>query len=156
MSAVVAQCCYLMMNTEYKSFSKLLHLTSRALRMAIDRRLKYLGLSQASWVAVAAIAGAQSPLSQSELAQILGVEGATIVSMVDRLVKLDLVKRVPTSVDRRKKLVVVTDAGKVLYEKVRMEADAIGKEILEDVNEQDMQVAMQVLTKIYAATDALE
>ncbi|WP_413730951.1 MarR family winged helix-turn-helix transcriptional regulator [Sodalis sp. RH22] len=144
------------MKTEYKSFSKLLHLTSRALRMAIDRRLKYLGLSQASWVAVAAIAGAQSPLSQSELALILGVEGATIVSMIDRLVKLDLVQRIPTAQDRRKKLLVVTAEGKVLYEKVRMEADAIGKEILENVTEQDIQVAMQVLTKIYAATESLD
>ncbi|WP_410016557.1 MarR family winged helix-turn-helix transcriptional regulator [Sodalis sp. C49] len=144
------------MKTEYKSFSKLLHLTSRALRMAIDRRLKYLGLSQASWVAVAAIAGAQSPLSQSELALILGVEGATIVSMIDRLVKLDLVQRIPTAQDRRKKLLVVTAEGKALYEKVRMEADAIGKEILENVTEQDIQVAMQVLTKIYAATESLD
>ncbi|HEY0209654.1 MarR family winged helix-turn-helix transcriptional regulator [Acerihabitans sp.] len=143
------------MDTEYKSFAKLLHLTSRALRMAIDRRLKYLGLSQASWVAVAAIAGAQAPLSQSELAQILGVEGATIVSMVDRLVKLDLIQRIATARDRRKKLLVVTDAGKALYEKVRMEADAIGKEILENVAEQDMQVAMQVLAKIHAATESL-
>lgn len=143
------------MDTEYKSFAKLLHLTSRALRMAIDRRLKYLGLSQASWVAVAAIAGAQAPLSQSELAQILGVEGATIVSMVDRLVKLDLIQRSATARDRRKKLLVVTDAGKALYEKVRMEADAIGKEILENVAEQDMQVAMQVLAKIHAATESL-
>lgn len=144
------------MNTEYKSFSKLLHLTSRALRMAIDRRLKYLGMSQASWVAVAAIAGAQSPLSQSELAQILGVEGATIVSMVDRLVKLDLVQRIPTAQDRRKKLLVVTIEGKALYEKVRMEADAIGREIMKNVAEQDMQVAMQVLAKIYAATESLD
>ncbi|MEA9389479.1 MarR family transcriptional regulator [Acerihabitans sp. TG2] len=143
------------MNIEYKNFSKLLHLTSRALRMAIDRRLKYLGLSQASWVAVAAIASAQEPLSQSELAQFLGVEGATIVSMVDRLVKLDLVRRVPTLADRRKKLLVATVQGKELYEKVRSEADAIGKEILENVAEQDMQIAMQVLTKIYAATESL-
>ncbi|WP_413738724.1 MarR family winged helix-turn-helix transcriptional regulator [Sodalis sp. RH21] len=143
------------MNTDYKNFSKLLHLTSRALRMAIDRRLKYLGLSQASWVAVAAIASAQAPLSQSELAQLLGVEGATIVSMVDRLVKLDLVQRVPTLADRRKKLLLVTAEGKALYEKVRSEADAIGKEILENIAEQDMQIAMQVLSKIYAATDSL-
>jgi len=143
------------MNIEYKNFSKLLHLTSRALRMAIDRRLKYLGLSQASWVAVAAIASAPAPLSQSELAQLLGVEGATIVSMVDRLVKLDLVQRVPTQTDRRKKLLVVTAQGKALYEKVRSEADAIGKEILGNVAEQDMQIAMQVLTKVYAATESL-
>lgn len=143
------------MNTEYKNFSKLLHLTSRALRMAIDRRLKYLGLSQASWVAVAAIAGAKTPLSQSELAQFLGVEGATIVTMVDRLVKIGLVQRLPTPADRRKKLLVVTADGKALYEKVRSEADALGKEILEKVAEPDMQVAMRVLAEVYAATESL-
>jgi MarR family transcriptional regulator for hemolysin len=143
------------MNTEYKNFSQLLHLTSRALRMAIDRRLKYLGLSQASWVAVAAIAGAQTPLSQSELAQILGVEGATIVTMVDRLVKTGLVQRIATLSDRRKKLLVVTAQGKDLYEKVRSEADALGKEILDKVAEQDMQVTMRVLAEVYAATEAM-
>lgn len=143
------------MNTDYKQFSKMLHLTSRALRMAIDRRLKYLGLSQASWVAVAAIASAPNPLSQSELAQRLGVEGATVVTMIDRLVKLNLVQRVATAADRRKKLLVVTDQGKELYEKVRTEADALGKEILEDVDSQDMQTAMRVLEKIYGATESL-
>ncbi|TCL02403.1 MULTISPECIES: MarR family winged helix-turn-helix transcriptional regulator [Sodalis] len=143
------------MNTEYKNFSRLLHLTSRALRMAIDRRLKYLGLSQASWVAVAAIAGAQTPLSQSELAQFLGVEGATIVTMVDRLVKTGLVQRVPTLADRRKKLLVVTADGKALYEKVRSEADALGEEILDKVAESDLQVAMRVLAEVYAATESL-
>ena len=143
------------MNTEYKSFARLLHSTSRALRTAIDRRLKYLGLSQASWVAVAAIAGAQSPLSQSELAQILGVEGATIVTMVDRLVKTGLVQRIPTLADRRKKLLVVTADGKALYEKVRSEADAIGKEILENVDEPDMQVVMRVLAEVLAAAESL-
>lgn len=150
-------CLYLirLMKTEYKNFSKMLHLTSRALRMAIDRRLKYLGLSQASWVAVAAIAGAESPLSQSELAQRLGVEGATVVTMVDRLVKIGLVLRIPTPADRRKKLLVVTDEGKALYEKVRTEADALGKEILEDVDARDMQVAMRVLEKVYSATETL-
>ncbi|QWA08972.1 MarR family transcriptional regulator [Sodalis ligni] len=143
------------MNTEYKNFSRLLHLTSRALRMAIDRRLKYLGLSQASWVAVAAIAGAQTPLSQSELAQFLGVEGATIVTMVDRLVKTGLVQRVPTLADRRKKLLVVTADGRALYEKVRSEADALGEEILDKVAESDLQVAMRVLAEVYAATESL-
>ncbi len=143
------------MNTEYKNFAKLLHLTSRALRMVIDRRLKYRGLSQASWVAVAAIAVAQSPLSQSELAQLLGVEGATIVTMVDRLVKTGLVQRVPTLVDRRKKLLVLTAHGKELYEKVRSEADALGEEILGKVAESDMQVVMRVLAEVYAATESL-
>lgn len=104
-------------------------------------------------MAVAAIAGAEAPLSQSELAPRLGVEGATVVTMVDRLVKIGLVRRIPTPADRRKKLLVVTDEGKARYEKVRPEADALGKEILEDVNARDMQVAMLVLEKVYNATE---
>ncbi|TKI08176.1 MarR family winged helix-turn-helix transcriptional regulator [Martelella alba] len=143
------------MDIEYKSFARLLHSTSRALRAAIDRRLKYLGLSQASWVAVAAIASAPSPLSQSELAQVLGVEGATIVTMVDRLVKTGLVQRIPTSADRRKKLLIVTADGKALYVKVRSEADAIGKEILENVDPSQMQAVMRVLAQVHAAAESL-
>ncbi|TCV99959.1 MarR family winged helix-turn-helix transcriptional regulator [Biostraticola tofi] len=143
------------MSTEYKNFSHLLHLTSRAMRLAIDRRLKDLGLSQASWVAVAEIAAALAPLSQSELAQRLGVEGATIVTMVDRLVKAELVERIATPADRRKKLLVVTVAGKQLYEQVRTVADSLGKDIIDDIDPQEMKVAMRVLEKLYCACETL-
>ena len=72
-------------------FSDALHSTSRSWKQAVDRRLKYLGVSQASWMTIAIAAKAESPLSQSELADRLGVEGATMVAMVDRLVKAGLV-----------------------------------------------------------------
>src|ERR1039457_6312187 len=58
-------------------FSGALHNTSRAWRQALDRRLKYLGVSQASWMTIAVAAKARQPLSQSELAESLGVEAAT-------------------------------------------------------------------------------
>ncbi len=89
-------------------FSGALHNTSRAWRQALDRRLKYLGVSQASWMTIAVAAKAREPLSQSELAQSLGVEGATMVAMVDRLVKAGLVTREPSTTDRRVKRVVLT------------------------------------------------
>lgn len=95
--------------------------------MAIDRRLRYLSLSQASWVAVAAIDGEESPLSQGELAHRFGVEGATVVTIVDRPVKIGLLLRIPTLDGRRKKLLVITDEGNALYEKVRTEADALAR-----------------------------
>src|SRR5258708_11809239 len=77
-------------------FSSALHSTSRAWRQALDRRLKYLGVSQASWMTIAVAAQARAPLSQSELADRLAVEGATMVAMVDRLVKAGLVVREPS------------------------------------------------------------
>src|SRR5271154_4412947 len=111
-------------------FSDALHATSRAWRQALDRRLRYLGVSQASWMTIAVAAKAAAPLSQSELADRLGVEGATMVSMVDRLVKAGLVAREASSTDRRIKRVVLTAAGVAIYEKVKTEADTLRKQLL--------------------------
>src|ERR1700689_3741625 len=115
-------------------FADALHATARAWRQAVDRRLKYLGVSQASWMTIALAAKARSPLSQSELADRLGVEGATMVAMVDRLVKAGLVIREASTTDRRIKRVVLTGAGNLLYDKVREEAAAFRKELLADID----------------------
>lgn len=86
------------MDNRQLTFSHLLYLTAHHWRLAVNRRLKDLGMSQASWVAVSAIARNEQPLSQSELAQELGVESATIVPLINRLVELALVERVkPTA-----------------------------------------------------------
>ena len=61
------------MNDLEERFSNALHSTSRSWRQAVDRRLKYLGVSQASWMTIAFAAKARSPLSQSELADKLGL-----------------------------------------------------------------------------------
>lgn len=127
-------------------FSSALHNTARAWKAAVDRRLKYLGLSQASWTTIAVAAKAGEPLSQIELANRLGVEAATMVAMIDRLVKGELVARVPSTQDRRVKLVVLTEAGVQLYGKVKAEADVFRNELLANVD----------LRQLLAATELLE
>ena len=47
-------------------------------RQAVDRCQVFLGVSQASWMTIAMAAQARRPLSQSELADRLAVEGATV------------------------------------------------------------------------------
>ena len=71
------------MNSLNERFSGALHNSARAWRQALDRRIKYLGVSQASWLTIAVIAKAGAPLSQSELADRLAVEGATMVSKAE-------------------------------------------------------------------------
>lgn len=129
-------------------FSGALHNTSRAWRQALDRRLKHLGVSQASWMTIAVAAKAIGPLSQSELADRLGVEGATMVAMVDRLVKAGLVVRELSTTDRRVKRVVLTEAGNLLYDKVRAEAGAFRTELLANVDPQHLRVATELLERL--------
>src|SRR5258706_4948007 len=112
-------------------FSAALHSTSRSWRQAVDRKLKYLGVSQASWMTIAIAAKARSPLSQSELADKLGVEGATMVAMIDRLVKAGLVIREASTTDRRVKRVILTPAGVKGYDRVKAEAVGLRKGFLD-------------------------
>src|SRR6202166_489432 len=134
-------------------FSSALHSTSRAWRQALDRRLKYLGVSQASWMTIAVAAKARGPLSQSELADRLAVEGATMVAMVDRLVKAGLVIRDPSTTDRRIKRIVLTQAGNVLYDKVRAEAAAFRKELLADMDPKKLPATTQLLEGLQGIID---
>jgi MarR family transcriptional regulator, transcriptional regulator for hemolysin len=126
-------------------FADALHSTARAWRQTVDRRLKCLGLSQASWMTIAVAAKARTPLSQSELADRLGVEGATMVAMVDRLVKAGLVVRQASKTDRRVKRVVLTDAGNRLYDTVKAVAAAVRKELLVRVDAQQLIMATELL-----------
>jgi MarR family transcriptional regulator, transcriptional regulator for hemolysin len=136
------------MNDLEERFSGALHNASRAWRQALDRRLKYLGVSQASWMTIAVVAKAHEPLSQSELAQGLGVEGATMVAMVDRLVKAGFVLREPSATDRRVKRVVLTAAGTALYNKVRTEAIAFRKELLAGIDPKKLLAATELLENL--------
>jgi MarR family transcriptional regulator for hemolysin len=135
-------------------FSDALHSTSRSWKQAVDRRLKYLGVSQASWMTIAIAAKAESPLSQSELADRLGVEGATMVAMVDRLVKAGLVVREASSTDRRIKRVVLTTAGVAIYEKVKTEADTLRKQLLAKMDAKKLQAATELLDNLRAIIDS--
>jgi MarR family transcriptional regulator, transcriptional regulator for hemolysin len=144
------------MNDLDERFSDALHSTSRSWRQAIDRRLKYLGVSQASWMTIAIAAKARSPLSQSELADKLAVEGATMVAMIDRLVKAGLVLREASTTDRRVKRVVLTPAGVKIYEKVRAEGAALRKELLANTDPKKLLIATELLEALQGIIESRE
>jgi MarR family transcriptional regulator for hemolysin len=135
-------------------FSSALHTTARTWKAAINRRLKFLGLSQAGWTTIAAIAKSERARSQIELANQLGVEAATMVAMIDRLAKAQLITREPSPHDRRIKLIVLTEAGAQLYSKVRAEADKFRHEILADIDPAKLVMATELLEHLQRVTEA--
>lgn len=140
------------MDSQDINFSRLLHLTAHAWRQAIDRRMKDNGLSMSSWMAVATIAVEPEPMTQKALAQALGLEDASVVPLIDRLVKQQLVERIQPPEDRRKRLLYVTDAGQQLYQTLRLEADALRHELLADIDSEALKVTEKVLKQLLAAT----
>jgi MarR family transcriptional regulator for hemolysin len=114
-------------------FENALYNIARSWRHAVDRRLKYLGISMASWMTIAAASQVRTPLSQSELADMLSVSGASMVHMIDRLVKDGLAIREPSISDRRVNRIVITDAGHRLYAVLKDEAAAVRRELLASI-----------------------
>lgn len=138
---------HLTMSAE-EHFSNALHNAARMWRLALDRRLKDLGVSQAGWLSIAYIAKAKAPLSQAELASLVQVEAATMVSTIDRLEKAGLVQRLPSESDRRVKLLVVTAEGQAIYEQVRARANTLRRELIGKIDPGKVAVATAVLEEL--------
>jgi MarR family transcriptional regulator for hemolysin len=131
-------------------FSAAVHNTARGWRLLIDKQLKHLGIGQAGWMTIAMIAKSGEPMSQRALADLVGVEGPSMVSMLDRLEREGLVTRAPSPTDRRVKLVHLTEAGTTLYEQVREQADAVRSALLGDLPPETLAAATELLELLRA------
>lgn len=138
------------MSSIEERFSAALHGSTRAWRQAIDRRLKHLGISQASWMAIALTAKEASPPSQTQLAARVGVEDPTMVATVDRLVKAGYMVRTPSATDRRVKLLSLTEDGQRIYRAVREEAEIVRRELLGEADPATLRVVTEFLEALQA------
>lgn len=129
-------------------FSRALHSSARAWRSALDKRMKDLGISQAGWLAIAYIAKAEAPLSQSELAALVQVEAATMVSTLDKLEAANLVIRTASATDRRVKHIRLTVEGEAVYARVKEKADAMRAEILGRISPLRLRAATEFLEEL--------
>lgn len=136
--------------TPEERFSAALHATARIWRLALDKRLKHLGIGQSGWMTIAMVAKAAEPLSQRALADEVGVEGPSMVSMLDRLERDGFVVRSPSPLDRRVKLVQLTDSGRRVYDEVRREGGAVRGLLLEGIDAGALAAATELLETLRA------
>ncbi|WP_443747553.1 MarR family winged helix-turn-helix transcriptional regulator [Asticcacaulis solisilvae] len=134
--------------TPEERFSRALHSTARQWRVALDARLKDLGVSQAGWMTIAMVAKADKPPSQGELATQLSVEPATMVAMIDRLVKAGLVERVACTTDRRIKHIHLTAAGEAISDEVHTTAETFRMDILHGISPDKLDQFSELLEQI--------
>ena len=135
------------MNTDDR-FLQALQGGARAWRVAFERHLKANGLTSAAWNALAAVADSVEPPSQRELARRLGVDGATLVTTLDRLVTAGLVRRDAEPGDRRIKRIVLTPQGDALARQVRMQAASLRRQTVERLDAAAMAGAAAVLEEL--------
>jgi len=88
--------------------------TSHAFRRALNAELTKEGITFRQWEVLAWIAMEQE-LSQSELAERLGIEAPTLVGILDRMERDGWIERLPCAGDRRKKRVRACSKAETLW-----------------------------------------
>lgn len=134
--------------TQPENFGQLLGETARAWRAALDCRLRPIGLSGARWLVLLHLARADTPLSQKELAARIGIEGPTLVGLLDRMVQDGWVERRPSGSDRRSNTVHLTVPARRTIRRIEATAAALREELLSGVSRDEIESCARVLERI--------
>ena len=113
-------------------------LVVRGFRARLDERLRAINQSAARMETLSAIINMQGPVSQSDVARRLRVEGATVTRMVDLLSAEGLVERSPHPTDRRINLLRVTEAGDAVLRKIFRVYDMFRADLLEGISQDEI------------------
>src|ERR1700692_3449559 len=107
-----------MASSNINEFGLLLFGTARAWRTKLDQRLRPLGLSQGKWRTLIHLSQGGNKVTQKELAERMGIEGATLAGLLDRLQDDDWIKRRDSAADRRCKTVHLQRRSKSVLDKI--------------------------------------
>src|SRR5690606_36107404 len=86
-------------------------LLARRWRRALDARLAAGGLSDATWVPLVHLQESGGGITQKELAALVGIDGSSLVRVLDILSRQGLVERRLDEADGRARLVYLTPTG---------------------------------------------
>lgn len=124
--------------------------TARTWRTKLDERLSPLGLTQARWLVLMHLSRMGGESLQKELAFIVGVEGPTLVRVLDGLERLGLVQRLGVEGDKRARLIRLTSkADSVINDIMRIGIKLRG-EALAGISDEDLESFFRVLEVILA------
>lgn len=131
-----------------EQFFTLFHEITGALRTQLNQRLKPLGLTQAKWRTLLCLSLAEKPLKQTEIAMRTGIEGATLVGLLDRLAASGWVVRENTSNDRRSKIVNLSPKAQKKLASIRQIINELRDETLSIFSQQELKMCIKLLLRI--------
>lgn len=133
-----------------REFSEVLDRISRLLIQVTTRELtETYGLSLLQTHALETLWRGKSEMEMSSIATNTGLPASTVTSAIDRLVKLGLVERWHSDVDRRRVLAKVTPAG----EEVMTRVDAWGLQLFEELLSKSDTESLVTCIEVFTAAE---
>lgn len=113
-------------------------LLARRWRQTLEAHLAAAGLSDATWVPLVHLKETGGGITQKALAALVGIEGASLVRLLDILCRQGLVERRADETDGRAKLVFLTDAGEQRVADIRRELMSVEEQMLQGISDKDI------------------
>lgn len=131
-----------------RNFGFILNDVARMMRNIFDRRVKALGLTRSQWWVLNHLFR-NNGATQSELADILEIEKATLGRLLDRMESKGWIRREEHATDRRAKCVFLTDEVEPVVKSMRAAAGELRRDALGsfDNDERDRFVDMLLAIK---------
>ncbi len=129
--------------------------TARIWRNKLDARLKHLGLSQAKWLVLYHLSNTEVALTQKDLAERLGIEGPTLVGLLNRLAANQLIERRSSVRDRRSKFVILTPKANALIPQMQKITLELRHEVLKEFQHSELMACVQLLHQMKNRIEAL-
>lgn len=108
------------------------------------------GITAAQYNVLSALAAAGEGISQRELGDVLVVDRSNVTGLVDRMEKSGWVRREDDPADRRVYRVVLTAAGRRLWEKIAPAYEAVVLQVVAGIGEKQAKATVETLEQLQA------
>jgi MarR family transcriptional regulator for hemolysin len=123
--------------------------TAKAFVRALDSELREkVGVSVGQWKVMVMLVD-QDGLTQKEIAERLGLEGPTLIPIIDKMEKDNLVIRRVDSSDRRNNRIYRTEKANELWNEMVKCAARVRQVSLKDISDANIEITKNVLENVY-------
>lgn len=128
-----------------------LGLLSRRWRQTLDQVFQSVGLTDATWRPLLHLHLLGGGVRQKELAASIGIEGPTLVRLIDTLAAKGLIIRSEDRQDRRARQISLTAEGLLVVEQIMEVVSLLQKELLAPFHEQQIRQFEQFIEELETA-----
>ncbi|WP_346848262.1 MULTISPECIES: MarR family transcriptional regulator [unclassified Clostridium] len=121
--------------------------SAKKLADEFNRRLQENGTTRVQWIALFYI-GKAGEISQKELSDYMDIKESSMVRLIDRMEKEELVERRKDSEDRRITKIILTDKGKFLKEELMPRGQVFQDDVLKGISKENLEIFKEVLQRM--------
>ncbi len=125
-------------------------------RRLLDARLRPEGFSQATWRTLFFVSRAADGIQQKDLAVAIGIEGPSLVRLLDLLESEGLLERQVSPGDRRGRIIHLTGVGRNRVLGIQGVADGVRLELLDGIAEDQLATCLDVFECIKRNAERLD